>query len=280
MSKVIVTIARDENLYINEWVRHHIDLGFDQIFVYDNYSDPPLQNEIDKLPDEYRRKVIVEMQEIMENPQVDAYGKGLNHYMESADWIAFIDVDEFITVPSGDLEETLQRYNRPSVGAVVMGWQFYNANGQEKYEDKPVQERFTQSCKHYDRCCGKSIVRPSYIAYPGVHYPLLLDGYLVEENNIGLVHCRFEATYEHIYIKHYYTKSYEEWIWKLQRGSCDSRCLKKYDEFFLYNPDLLYMKDENLMKAQMNCMHGELILKSTQEHNLVDGFIDYSDGYK
>lgn len=36
MNNVICALARREHLYINDWVKYHIDLGFDHIYIYDN----------------------------------------------------------------------------------------------------------------------------------------------------------------------------------------------------------------------------------------------------
>ena len=36
MKVVIVAIAKMEQDYIEEWVKYHLHLGFDQIFLYDN----------------------------------------------------------------------------------------------------------------------------------------------------------------------------------------------------------------------------------------------------
>ena len=32
----ICCIAKNENYYINDWVKYHLDLGFDHIYIYDN----------------------------------------------------------------------------------------------------------------------------------------------------------------------------------------------------------------------------------------------------
>lgn len=34
----IVAIARLENDYINEWIGHHLNIGVNHIYVYDNSS--------------------------------------------------------------------------------------------------------------------------------------------------------------------------------------------------------------------------------------------------
>lgn len=34
MNAALVTIAKDEDNYINEWIRYNLKLGFSQIFIY------------------------------------------------------------------------------------------------------------------------------------------------------------------------------------------------------------------------------------------------------
>ena len=36
MRVVICALAKNEHKYINHWVKHHIDLGVDTIYLYDN----------------------------------------------------------------------------------------------------------------------------------------------------------------------------------------------------------------------------------------------------
>jgi len=251
---VIVAVARDENRYICEWIKHHIDLGFDEILVYDNCSKIPLQTEIEKLPQAYKGKVRVEIEPVSENPQISSYQKGLEFYMDTAEWVAYIDIDEFFTLEK-PLCEILD--SQPlSAGALFVCWKFYNANGQEKYENKPVKERFTQECKAQDPCKGKAIVRPQAVLGVGVHYPVLKPGAnMVMVDRTECYHANVTPIYETIYIKHYYTKSYEEWLRKIYRGSCDSRCLKMYDEFFWYNPDLRHLYNPEFANLRMNYGH-------------------------
>jgi len=253
MKCVIVAVARDENVYINEWVKHHLDLGFDEIRIYDNHSKIPLQTEIDKLPMAYKSRVAVEVEPISYNPQISSYQKALEYYKGKAEWLVYIDIDEFFVIEK-PLKEILNR--RENIGALFICWQFYNANGQEKFLDKPVRERFTRKCDMLDNCKGKSIVRPESVLAVGVHYPILFNKYvMVNSNNIACHNAAVSPVFADIYINHYYTKSYEEWTWKLYRGTCDSRCMKKYKEFFWYNPDLQYLYDDGLADLQMGFAH-------------------------
>lgn len=45
-------------------------------------------------------------------------------------------------------------------------------------------------------------------------------------------------------VDHYYTKSYEEWKAKIGMGTCDPIFNRKYADFFLYNPDMEYCRED------------------------------------
>jgi hypothetical protein len=49
---------------------------------------------------------------------------------------------------------------------------------------------------------------------------------------------KLDATSDLICVDHYYTKSHDEWLEKMKRGSADPNYSRKYGEFFYFNPDL------------------------------------------
>ena len=59
-------------------------------------------------------------------------------------------------------------------------------------------------------------------------------------------------TTDYICIDHYYTKSYEEWILKLRRGCAHSKYQRKYNEFFKFNKDMEYCRQENIAGQKYN----------------------------
>ena len=42
-------------------------------------------------------------------------------------------------------------------------------------------------------------------------------------------------------LNHYYTRSYEEWLKKISRGTVVPHAKRKYSEFFELNPDMKYL---------------------------------------
>jgi len=262
---IVVTIARDENVYLEEWVKYHIDIGVDKIHIYDNMSKIPLQQEIDKLNIHYRSKVEVSLVSIQDFPQGDAYEQAFHTYREIVTWIAYLDIDEFLTIGTDtalSLKQLLKYYEGyRDIGALFLCWKNFNANGHISYEDKSVVERFVEEIPNEifrDACVGKSIMRAYHALQSGVHYPILRWGHLTKTNLVQTYHAHTAPCYDKLYIRHYYTKSYEEWLWKMKRGTCDYRARKKYSEFFLYNPELKESCwEEEWKNIQMGYAHQE-----------------------
>ena len=77
-------------------------------------------------------------------------------------------------------------------------------------------------------------------------YPV--DGFEVVDENFNHIDegavWKSDLTTAKICIDHYYTKSYEEWIEKMARGRCDPYYSRKYDEFFIFNPDMEFCREE------------------------------------
>ena len=43
--KVIISAqVKDETPYLDEWVNYHLGIGIEHIVMYDNMSNPPLEN--------------------------------------------------------------------------------------------------------------------------------------------------------------------------------------------------------------------------------------------
>lgn len=83
--------------------------------------------------------------------------------------------------------------------------------------------------------------------YMQTHNGYTKDGFIVVDEHKKPVDAaqpyKSEATTDLICVDHYYTKSYEEWLNKIKRGSCDPYYSRKYDEFFEYNPEMEYCRE-------------------------------------
>ena len=104
MKFALCAIAGNENLYIREWVEHHLNIGFDKIIIYANdpKEDPNLilfdyvmQNKVEIIPWYKTNTPDGSFQGMVQCP---AYNDCLHRYGIEFDWIAFFDIDEFLTM--------------------------------------------------------------------------------------------------------------------------------------------------------------------------------------
>lgn len=232
-------LIKNENIYLNEWLTYHLPL-VDHIYIYDNGDQENVQTVVDTFSEDYKNKItIVLFNDSYEDLQTEAYNHFLKNYGEQTRWVSFIDSDEFIELDSDMSINDILR-EKTSFTEVQLKFVEYNANGLINYENKPVRERFVTECNTYAYLYHKEFVQPVRVDHMSTHYPIYED---IDNKYI-------DDTKSLFHISHYYTKSYEEWKMKMNRGSSDPNCLKKFDEFFLYNSDLLYLRDEENNKNQ------------------------------
>lgn len=213
---VICAIAKNEELYIEEWIQYHLYLGFDHIYIYDNAEGNPLQD----IPLWYMDKVTI-VPYLGRCQQMNAYYHFKYTYRIKHTWVAYIDVDEFIVLKRHESIHELLR-THCSHGALALNWVLFGSNGKEIYEPFPVLQRFTKrqagvnehvkwivcmndlshmvsphhGVLHYGnaRDCHENIVRGPY-----------------NPNGSDAIAC----------IHHYFTKSRQEFMYKCSRGRAD-----------------------------------------------------------
>jgi len=232
MEVAICCIALNEELYIDEWLDHHFGLGFDHVYVYDNSDDFVLKNkEVDT-----RIKVI---HFPGSTRQVPAYNHFLENFGNKHDWCAFIDVDEFFVLKK---HATIQEYLEESRGlsvpvAIGVNWVLFGSDGQEKYEPRPVMERFTKGTLNQHI---KSIVKtrglPKHVKFENCHFPRDIPVTVHIPN--GKTDFVFNSPFNPcgddsvIQLNHYFCKSREEFEKKIARGRADITEKRTLAEFF------------------------------------------------
>ena len=236
----ICLIIKDENEYINEWLKWHIEIGFEHFFICDNDSKIPIRQSV---KDDYIPFcTFIDYPTINGNTQLACYNDILNKYGKTTKWLAFIDTDEFIRTTDGrNINDFLKDYEE--YDGIYAQWIIYNANGLIKKSDEPQRVRFTEIINKYPSLSeGKSIVQPSKIFSMGCHFPsgVLKNRNIVDSNFRRMFSPLSEFSKNNkIFVDHYFTRSYEEWLEKVKRGNPESKepC-EKYNEFFLYNPNM------------------------------------------
>lgn len=219
----ICAIVKDEGPYLDEWIQYHLGLGFDHVCLYDN-SDA---HELAELHGGYGGRV-----EVRHLPgavqQLFAYNHFLhatayNHFLHAttAEWCAFIDVDEFIVLRRHTtIHEFVAEHCRD--GAVCLNWYLFGSSGHLAYSPKPVLQRF-QMRQEAVNPHVKSIVRcrdAEVMLDP--HVPIMRRGPRVDTSGRpvnGPLHPGGPS--DVAVIHHYFTKSRGEYEAKVRRGRAD-----------------------------------------------------------
>lgn len=217
MQVVICAIAKNEHLYINEWVKYYISLCIDHIYLYDNdnLNSPYIGDCIDK---DYLDKVTIYNCRGVKKPylQHDIYNNF--YHTHKFEWVFFVDIDEYLVGVDNIKKIVNERYDQ-----IRIKWKLFgDDNLIERDTSKPLFNAFKQE-KHDKRLeyQGKSIIRGGLnIEIHSCHYAKYLNscfpnGTKCQSNRLELL----DYTNQNVFINHYMTKSLLEFInQKLGRG--------------------------------------------------------------
>lgn len=243
----IFSIIKDEQLYLDEWIKYHLSIGFDDIFLFEDFGSIPH----DEICNNYDKVHLIKVEEI--NAEVPFKGRQffivnyfLNNYYTETDWTAIIDLDEFIILDDcSDIHKFLNEY-KDDYG-LYLYWRIYNANGHIKRPESTISvfDAYTTLSpdKEYDKnWCFKSFVNikkfhQDNIKMKSVHE--VTNGVNTKHLLTSMVRCYHKA-----HINHYFTKSWEDWIQKIIIRGDIFEGNRKIEDFFKCNPDLSHMKHE------------------------------------
>lgn len=218
MTSAVCCVARYENDYLPEWIKYHLDLGFNKVILYDNNNPDDLS--IYSLLKEYGLEDQVEVIDYRgrKSFQLEAYNTCHSIYGNDYDWIAYIDAD-----------------------VIVVNWMIYGDNGYSVKTPGRLVERFLNP-NPIDNAINwhvKSIIRTG-TEMKFVRNPHCVDGDLrvVDDcfNKLNGSEPFKQPSYRKLYIRHYNTKTIEEFIKvKIGRGAADVA-----SNASLYNLSLFY----------------------------------------
>lgn len=233
----ICLAVRDQALDLPEFLQHHYyNMGIKRFYIMDDGSVPPLEDSLSTYGVPARALTFVYHDETQRvgSMQYKLYNDCNNIYGVNHTWIAYIDTDEFIDMPSGESLEAVLRdldENRSSdVGALGINWQMHTSNGQ-LHRQESVRTAYTQ-CIYDDPDHNgdgsdnrhvKSIVKVRDFAGPiNPHMFNLKPGKItVGEDGKDIAHWAFRRpiTRDRLSLHHYAVKSKEEYEEKMQRSN-------------------------------------------------------------
>lgn len=223
-SLAAVLICRDEEDYIDEWIRYHVLAGVRHFYIYDNGS---VDSTVAKASVHGRGEVMIKIHpwkihaaigKYFISAQEIAYVHAVLNYGHKHRWMAFIDTDEFL-VPRKHLTvvEALEHLQEHS--NISLPWTEFGHCGHVNKPTDPCLFAYTLKHQHnnYKYHHFKCILDPCKITQQGVHDCFTADmeeGTVNDKGQIAPISGREDATgfvsSEYIQLNHYVTKSIEE----------------------------------------------------------------------
>jgi len=225
----IMAIFKNEEKYMEEWLLHHINQGFDQIFLYCN--DPNINKYPCLFDEKYSNYItLIDWTNKINNGvntiQRQAYTHCTKTYSKYCHFLMMIDLDEFIhsykdfkTV--NDYIDSLYN-NWSNIKSFKIQRYDFGSNGHISKPDGLLIDNYTKhekTCSSYKALANLDFVNEDAPFY-GVHdFPY--------NEKLGIIYNEYlnywEAGYPNtcrendinetpLIINHYYTKSYDEYI--------------------------------------------------------------------
>lgn len=218
----ICATFKDEGSDILEWVAYHWAVGFEKFFLYDNGSS---DFGCWRIRNSNLSRFVTIVDWPKEFDQLDAYRHFCREYAGSAEFVAFIDIDEFVYPTSGlSVKEALKGFRKGAT--ILVQWLTFGPSGHNLRPPGLVLENYTLRLQEDHRRCGfvKSIVSMSRGLAVG-DTPHVVGGareYVNTRNELVPPHAELPPCHDNIVINHYYTKSLEDWQRKKSRGTAIS----------------------------------------------------------
>lgn len=269
MKVALCCIGRLENQYAVEFVEWYKKLGFDRITIFDNNHEG--EEYFEEVLQPYINESLVEVipYRDKENIQMKAYFYcyAKYRYYDEYDWVAFFDFDEFLVLKNhSNIHDYLEWISaKGDFDCVKVNWMIYTDNNMVENDGRPLNERFTKPMD-YDKNIGfnfpqnnhtKSIVKCKANKFGmgwNPHVPIITNK-ICNADGISINNSSpfTQYTFENAYLKHFSTKTIDEFIHgKMVRGVGD-RSLDTYlkripiKDFFKIN-ELTPDKKEYLKK--------------------------------
>lgn len=255
MKTAIFVVIKDEQDYIEDFIRYHIDLGIDTLFVFEDIDSTSHYDICSKYPqvELHSVKELLPIEKIMHMKEIKRFQmayirEGLMWIKNNFDydWCFAIDSDEYITTTERfpEVLEAFQDYD-----GILLYWKNFNASGLVKKPiyDKPIYEIYTEECGYTDFDWKmRYITKMCYNMHT-------LDRKHIHSNHYALNNwtrtdgskSRIDPpTFKTMYLRHYITKSFEEYKWKIEKRGFMCKNHRCWDTFFQLNKN---MNKENLI---------------------------------
>jgi hypothetical protein len=206
---MIATMVRDDTDYIDEWVEYHLAIGFEHVLIYDHKSIIPVEPK-------WGTKVTVKRIDV-ELPFPEYIH--LSTFRDfRAHWIMVADVDEFLVLlRHHDIKDLLTRYE--NYGGLGIPWSMYGSSGHIKKPLGLVKDNYLwRTVDPIDKQYVKTIANKRFFQDMGDPHFVYSSRPIVNEVFEPFEGSLSTSPRQLLKLNHYFTRSYEEWIFKRNRG--------------------------------------------------------------
>lgn len=256
MRVVLCCLAKNEELYINDFVKWYVGIGVDKLYIYDN-NDRKKGNALERAIDsKYLPKC--EIINVRGKKGVcfqhDIYTEFYNTHKDTFDWCLYVDVDEYLdNVSNIKLLLGLPMYKKYK--QIRVKWRLFGDDNMitrdmslplYKAFKKPVTSSLSKTLENKGNLerQGKCIVRGGIdnVNFTSVHYARYTYGGLLESclpsgepcYSTTVIKERYNAC--SIFLNHYMTKTISEFLeQKLNRNDAVFNTKIKVDYFWQIN---------------------------------------------
>ncbi|MCL2932551.1 MAG: glycosyltransferase family 92 protein [Trichodesmium sp. MAG_R03] len=228
---------KNEGPYLREWLEFHKIVGVERFYLYNNNSTDNTKDIVRPYVD--TGEVILKYWPEKVGQQKKAYTDFLENNKNESEWVAFIDLDEFLfPTVDHDLKKVLKEFvDYPAVG---INWLIFGSSGHETKPEGLQIENYTYRAENEfgANLNFKSIVRSNQtISCIGPHhFTYANNGVAVTEK---LEPLRGKTTEKHsvtkLRINHYFTRSKEETKNKIKRGRATVKSKRKLSFVLLHD---------------------------------------------
>ena len=248
MNICIFCNIKDEQRYLDQWIRHNLKIGINKIVLYEDKGSRPHDDICSKYPQVELIKGILDDKPRMATKDIDCWQDFLYRYSdEDIDWVGKIDPDEYINGKIS-LQDLFSSFD--NCGQYYLRWHIHNANGHKKAPKNftyDIRKRYNKWIKPeefgskdgLDTSINKFNLGKSFVNYHAARkcpcLNIMFPHYILQpEKYITIV-----LNTNKLWIEHYVCKSFEEWKWRLEeKGISNPQYARKIDDFYIINPEM------------------------------------------
>ena len=262
-----VAMGRQENKYARELVDYYFKLGVEKFILGDN--NLPNTEKLSDVLQDYISKGIVDIFEIFGSSmgQAELYNITYKTYKNKCNWFLFFDFDEFLEIyfQKGKklaLNEFLTNSIFNKCESILFNWLTYSDNNLLHYDKRGVLERFTEpyfisKANIYVKCLVRGgLNKTVFIAKNSNHVPERGVTICDSKGNIRPTYNPFTISppiYDYGFIKHFSSKTAEEYCDKITRGHPTNVHLIPEERVKLFFKDNKFSKEKlNIFEKKFN----------------------------